>query len=110
MCQGLADDVVRNGEGTNHVIRVATRGAPDVRLARGLGKAVVNSPLFKSAVAGNDPNVGRLVSAVGSYLGRAAPSLALEGCCMWMGGLKIFERGALRRGHTATASPPAQAT
>ena len=44
-------------------------------LARGVGKAVVNSPLFKAAVAGNDPNVGRLVSTVGSYLGSAAPEI-----------------------------------
>ena len=94
LCEALAEDVVRNGEGTTHVIRVAVRGAPDVELARGVGKAVVNSPLFKSAVAGNDPNVGRLVSTVGSYLGRAAPELPLEDCVMTMGGRVIFERGS----------------
>ena len=94
LCEALATDVVRNGEGTRHVIRVAVSGAPDVDLARGVGKAVVNSPLFKSAVAGNDPNVGRLVSAVGSYLGRAAPNLPLDGCVMRMGGRVIFEQGA----------------
>ena len=38
--------------------RVDGRGAPSEALARSVGKAVVNSPLFKSAVAGNDPNVG----------------------------------------------------
>ena len=69
------------------------RGAPDDQLARGVGKAVVNSPLFKAAVAGNDPNVGRLVSAVGSYLGRAAPQLDLSACTMVMGGRTIFVRG-----------------
>jgi hypothetical protein len=35
-------------------------------IARGVGKAVVNSPLFKCAVAGNDPNVGRLASSIGA--------------------------------------------
>ena len=70
--------------------------APTVELARSVGKAVVNSPLFKSAVAGNDPNVGRLVSAVGSYLGRAAPELPLEGCTMRMGGRVIFEQRAFQ--------------
>ena len=45
-------------------------------------------------VAGNDPNVGRLVSAVGSYLGRAAPELPLDACVMQMGGRTIFEQGA----------------
>ena len=91
--QQLAEDVVRNGEGTSHVIRVAVSGAPSAELARGAGKAVVNSPLFKSAVAGNDPNVGRLVSAVGSYLGRVAPEVSLASCDMRMGGRTIFEGG-----------------
>ena len=45
-------------------------------------------------VAGNDPNVGRLVSAVGSYLGRAAPELPLDACTMQMGGRTIFAEGA----------------
>ena len=96
LCEKLAEDVVRNGEGTTHVIRVSVTGAPDVELARGVGKAVVNSPLFKSAVAGNDPNVGRLVSTVGSYLGRAAPELPLERCVMTMGGRVIFEGGCFK--------------
>lgn len=94
LCTQLSADLVRNGEGTTHVIRVAVGGAPSAALARGVGKAVVNSPLFKSAVAGNDPNVGRLVSAVGSYLGREAPTLPLEACAMRMGGQVIFEKGA----------------
>ena len=93
LCTLLSEDVVRNGEGTTHVIRVAVSNAPSFELARGVGKAVVNSPLFKSAVAGNDPNVGRLVSAVGSYLGRAAPDLVLDGATMKMGGRTIFAKG-----------------
>lgn len=45
-------------QGTTHVIRVGVRGAPSTALARGVGKAVVNSPLFKSAVAGGaEPRV-----------------------------------------------------
>jgi len=96
VCGQLAEDTARNGEGTQHVIRVDVRGAPDAELARGVGKAVVNSPLFKSAVAGNDPNVGRLVSTVGSYLGSAAPEMELERCTMKMGGALIFEKGAFR--------------
>eukprot|EP00966_Prymnesium_polylepis_P262004 6052578-Prymnesium_polylepis.1 len=90
----LAADMVRNGEGTSHVIRVDVRGAPSAELARAVGKAVVNSNLFKTAVAGNDPNVGRLVAAVGSYLGRAAPDLALDGCTMSLGGRTIFRAGS----------------
>ncbi|KAL1500463.1 hypothetical protein AB1Y20_013120 [Prymnesium parvum] len=89
----LAEDIVRNGEGTSHVIRVHVSGAPSSELARGVGKAVVNSNLFKTAVAGNDPNVGRLVAAVGSYLGKVAPELDVTGCRMSLGGQLIFHRG-----------------
>ena len=67
MCRGLAEDIVRNGEGVAHVLRVRVRGASEP-LALGLGKAVVNSPLVKTAVCGNDPNVGRILSSMGDYL------------------------------------------
>ncbi|MDR2845272.1 MAG: bifunctional ornithine acetyltransferase/N-acetylglutamate synthase, partial [Puniceicoccales bacterium] len=67
VCRDLAEDIVRNGEGVHHVVRVRVSGAPDAAAARALGKAVINAPLFKCAVAGNDPNVGRLVQALGKH-------------------------------------------
>eukprot|EP01048_Picozoa_sp_COSAG05_P008081 COSAG05_NODE_599_length_8442_cov_52.187268_7_plen_224_part_00 len=47
VCSELAELVVRNGEGCNHVIRVSVTGGLDIAEAKGVGKAVVNSPLFK---------------------------------------------------------------
>ncbi|RLN99255.1 hypothetical protein DYB28_015579, partial [Aphanomyces astaci] len=64
VCAGLCEDIVRNGEGAHHVMRVVVTGAADEVQAKGVGKSIVNSPLLKCAVAGNDPNVGRLVMAV----------------------------------------------
>lgn len=66
VCAQLAEDVVRNGEGVRHVIRIRVVSCNGRARARTLAKAVVNSPLFKAAVCGNDPNVGRLISALGS--------------------------------------------
>ena len=66
VCDGLAEDLVRNGEGTHHVMRIRARGMAD---ALALAKAVGNSPLVKSAVFGNDPNVGRILAAAGDHLG-----------------------------------------
>ena len=80
VCRDLAEDVVRNGEGVRHVIRVAVRGAADAGFARALGKAIVNAPLFKCAVAGNDPNVGRLVQAIGKYVGAQASRPTCRAC------------------------------
>jgi glutamate N-acetyltransferase/amino-acid N-acetyltransferase len=93
VCQDLAEDMVRNGEGVHHVLRVRVSGAPSEVLARGVGKSVVNSPLFKCAVCGNDANVGRLACAIGKYIGPAAPDLDLRNLRIRMGGLPIFEAG-----------------
>lgn len=94
VCQDLAEDMARNGEGIHHVLRVQVSGAPSEALARGVGKSVVNSPLFKCAVCGNDPNVGRLVCAIGKYIGPAAPGLDLRNLRIRMGGLPIFAAGS----------------
>jgi glutamate N-acetyltransferase/amino-acid N-acetyltransferase len=96
VCRDLAEDVVRNGEGVRHVIRVTVREAASLGLARALGKAVVNGPLFKCAVAGNDPNVGRLIQAIGKHVGAHAPGTDLSGLRATMGGIEIFSGGVFR--------------
>jgi glutamate N-acetyltransferase/amino-acid N-acetyltransferase len=94
VCRDLAEDVVRNGEGVHHVVRVVVRGAPSEPIARALGKAVVNSPLVKCAICGNDPNVGRIIAAIGKYVGVQAPDVSLDNVRIALGGKTIFERGA----------------
>jgi glutamate N-acetyltransferase/amino-acid N-acetyltransferase len=96
VCRDLAEDVVRNGEGVRHVIRVEVKRAPTTKLARALGKAIVNAPLFKCAVAGNDPNVGRLVQAIGKHVGAHAPSTNLSRLRLSLGGIEIFARGVFQ--------------
>jgi glutamate N-acetyltransferase/amino-acid N-acetyltransferase len=96
VCRDLAEDVVRNGEGVRHVIRVAVRHAASPALALALGKAVVNAPLFKCAVAGNDPNVGRLVQAIGKHVGAHAPGTDLSKLRARMGGVEIFAGGVFQ--------------
>ncbi len=96
VCRDLAEDVVRNGEGVRHVIRVTVREAASLALARALGKAVVNGPLFKCAVAGNDPNVGRLIQAIGKHVGAHAPGTDLSGLRATLGGIEIFAGGVFR--------------
>ena len=96
VCRDLAEDVVRNGEGVRHVIRVEVKNAPSLPLARALGKAIVNAPLFKCAVAGNDPNVGRLIQAIGKHVGAHAPGTDLSRMRAWMGGVEIFAHGVFQ--------------
>jgi len=56
----------------------------------------VNAPLFKCAVAGNDPNVGRLVQAIGKHVGAHAPDTNVSKLRAWMGGVEIFANGVFQ--------------
>jgi glutamate N-acetyltransferase/amino-acid N-acetyltransferase len=64
MCKYLARQIVWNGEGISHVIEVRVKNCPDEKMGKLIGKNVVNSPLTKSAICGNDPNVGRIVGSM----------------------------------------------
>jgi glutamate N-acetyltransferase/amino-acid N-acetyltransferase len=61
----LAHQVVRDGEGATKFVEVAITGAADDGDARRIAMSIANSPLVKTAIAGQDPNWGRVVMAVG---------------------------------------------
>ena len=65
VCRQLALLVVRDGEGAQKLIEVRVTGAASDESARRIGLAVANSPLVKTAIAGEDANWGRVVMAVG---------------------------------------------
>ncbi len=66
LTQKLAVMQVRDGEGATVVLDVRVRGAKSRRDAALAARAIANSPLFKTALAGRDPNWGRVMSAVGA--------------------------------------------
>jgi glutamate N-acetyltransferase/amino-acid N-acetyltransferase len=57
------------------------------------GKTIVNAPLFKCAVAGNDANVGRLVQAIGKHVGASDDKTDLSQLEVKLGGITIFSKG-----------------
>lgn len=65
LCQQLALLVVRDGEGAQKLITIAVEGAESDRAAHVIALSIANSPLVKTAVAGEDANWGRVVMAVG---------------------------------------------
>jgi len=93
---GLAFDIVRNAEGIGHAIRVTVERAQDEATGLGVARAVANSPLVKTAVFGNDPNVGRIVSAIGDYMGNTGGRLDTGRTAVRMGGEEIFSGGCFR--------------
>ena len=65
VCSSLARQIARDGEGATKLLEVHVDGALDTSMARRVAKAIVNSPLVKTAVHGADPNWGRVAMAVG---------------------------------------------
>jgi len=65
VCASLAEQVVRDGEGAQHLVRLEILGAKSVEEARTIARSIANSPLVKTAWAGCDPNWGRILSSVG---------------------------------------------
>ena len=65
VCASLTRQIARDGEGATKLLEVAVDGAADARQAKHVAKAIVNSPLVKTAVHGADPNWGRVAMAVG---------------------------------------------
>ena len=64
-CDALAREIADDGEGATHVIRIEITGAEGREDARRVARAIADSPLVKTAIAGADPNWGRIVSAAG---------------------------------------------
>lgn len=64
-CIKMTETLARDGEGAKHLLRTTVRGAANEGDARTVAKSLVNSPLIKTMVHGADPNVGRLLMAVG---------------------------------------------
>ncbi len=65
LCQELAKMIARDGEGARKLVTVEISGARSDRDAEGIARAIANSPLVKTALAGADPNWGRIICAAG---------------------------------------------
>jgi len=85
----LALQVVRDGEGAQKLIRIDVSGAQSDTAAKRIGLSIANSPLVKTAIAGNDANWGRIVMAVGKS-GEAADRDRLS---ISFGGHVVAEKG-----------------
>ncbi len=71
VCRWLAIQMVKDGEGSEHAVRVVVSGARDDAEAEAVARAVGESSLVKTAVNGRDPNWGRVSQAVGQALAGA---------------------------------------
>ena len=65
LCEDLAEQIVRDGEGATKLLRIHIKRAGNAEQARQLARAVAESPLVKTAIAGEDANWGRVLMALG---------------------------------------------
>jgi glutamate N-acetyltransferase/amino-acid N-acetyltransferase len=91
----LATQVVRDGEGAQKFVTIDVSGAESTAAARRIGLAIANSPLVKTAIAGGDPNWGRVVMAIG----KAGEKADRDRISIGMGGLPITVEGQLVDGY-----------
>lgn len=76
----LAKMIVQDGEGATKLVEVCVQGAPDVVAAKQVANTIATSPLFKTALAGHDPNWGRILAAAG----RAGVPFAQAQAALWV--------------------------
>lgn len=85
----LAQMIVRDGEGATRFVTITVTGAETDEAARRLACTVANSPLVKTAIAGGDPNWGRIVAA----LGRAGERIDADALTIRIGGTLVAAQG-----------------
>ena len=89
VCRKLALEIVADGEGATHVVEIEVRGAPNDRAARRVAETIATSPLVKTALAGADPNWGRILAAAG----RAGVEFHPARARVWLAGRLVCRGG-----------------
>ena len=90
-CIRMTEILARDGEGAEHLLRCTVRNALNETEARQVAKSLVNSPLIKTMVHGADPNVGRILMAVGKCFDATIRTAATDA---WVNGFQVVQSGA----------------
>jgi glutamate N-acetyltransferase/amino-acid N-acetyltransferase len=85
----LAEQVARDGEGARKLVEILVEGAVSNRSARRIAMSIANSPLVKTAIAGEDANWGRVVMAVG----KAGEPADRDRLSIWFGDIRVAHKG-----------------
>ena len=86
----LSEQVARDGEGARKLVEIVVEGAVSKASARRIAMSIANSPLVKTAIAGEDANWGRVVMAVG----KAGEPADRDKLAIWFGGIRVAHKGA----------------
>ncbi|HXX04765.1 MAG TPA: bifunctional glutamate N-acetyltransferase/amino-acid acetyltransferase ArgJ [Xanthobacteraceae bacterium] len=95
----LAEQVARDGEGARKLVEILVEGATSKKSARRIALSIANSPLVKTAIAGEDANWGRVVMAVG----KAGEPADRDRLSIWFNGIRVAHRGERDPGYDEAA-------
>ena len=93
VCQSLAKNIARDGEGANCLLEVLVEGAKNNSDAIKIAKSICNSSLVKTAINGCDPNWGRIISAAGN----SGIDFKLDVLDLYIGDFQILKKGKLNK-------------
>jgi glutamate N-acetyltransferase/amino-acid N-acetyltransferase len=85
----LAHQVVKDGEGARKFVEITVEGAQSPKAAKRIALSIANSPLVKTAIAGEDANWGRIVMAVG----KAGEAADRDKLAIWFGDIRVAHKG-----------------
>ena len=85
----LSEQIARDGEGARKLVEIVVEGAVSKMSARRIALSIANSPLVKTAIAGEDANWGRVVMAVG----KAGEPANRDKLSIWFGGIRVAHKG-----------------
>jgi glutamate N-acetyltransferase / amino-acid N-acetyltransferase len=91
----LSEQIARDGEGARKLVEIVVEGAVSKASARRIAMSIANSPLVKTAIAGEDANWGRVVMAVG----KAGEPADRDKLSIWFNGIRVAHRGARDPGY-----------
>jgi glutamate N-acetyltransferase/amino-acid N-acetyltransferase len=91
----LALQVVKDGEGLTKFVTVRVTGAENDAAAHRIAQSIANSPLVKTAIAGEDPNWGRIVMAIG----KAGEAADRDRIAIWLGDIMVATEGEVAPGY-----------
>jgi len=112
----LAQAIVRDGEGATKYIEIAVEGGRSISESKAVGYAIAHSPLVKTAFFASDPNLGRILAAVGNAAQNHPPLEDLDTAkvSLWIGDFLVAKDGgrnpAYREEQGAAAMAPAEIT
>ncbi|MGI8526075.1 MAG: bifunctional glutamate N-acetyltransferase/amino-acid acetyltransferase ArgJ [Pseudolabrys sp.] len=95
----LSEQIARDGEGARKLLEIVVEGAKSKQSARRIAMSIANSPLVKTAIAGEDANWGRVVMAVG----KAGEPADRDKLSIWFGGIRVAHKGARDSGYDEAA-------